>query len=71
MDETMFVRWRQVRDSEWLALHRIAVQAREAVQIAADAGVHLGPLRAALGSTPYRVEGDRGWRTDEAATPKD
>lgn len=40
---------------EWVALHRVALQAREAVEVAADAGVHLGPLRAALDATAYRV----------------
>lgn len=44
-----------VRTDEPLALHKVALQAREAVQVAADAGVHLGPLRAALDETAYRV----------------
>lgn len=44
-----------IRIDELLALHKVALQAREAVQVAADAGVHLGPLRAALDETAYRV----------------
>lgn len=55
MDETN-VRWVQVRADEWLALHRIAAQAHVAVQVAADCGVHLGPLRAALDATAYKVD---------------
>jgi len=60
-------RWQYVRTDEWMALHKIAQQAREAAQIAEELGIYLGPLRAALEPTPYRVEGDLGWRTDEDA----
>lgn len=48
-------RLRALIDPDLLALHRVALQAREAVSIAAAAGVHLGPLRAALDATAYRV----------------
>jgi hypothetical protein len=48
-------RWQYVRTDEWVALHKVALQARDAVDIAEAVGVHLGPLRAALDATAYRV----------------
>lgn len=54
-DDEMFIRWQHVRVDELMALHRVAMEARDAVQIAEAVGVHLGPLRAALDATAYRV----------------
>lgn len=48
--------WQSVRIDELLALHKVALEARDAVEIAADAGVHLGPLRAALNETAYKID---------------
>ena len=59
-------RWSHVPTGELLALHRVALQAREAVAIAAAAGVHLGPLRAALDETAYRTPGWLGRRRADA-----
>lgn len=42
---------------EWVALHQVAMHARDAVEIAAAAGVQLGPLRAALDRTNYKTPG--------------
>lgn len=49
--------WAMARRDDLLALHRVALLAREAVQLCEGLGVHLGPLRAALSDTPYRVRG--------------
>jgi len=49
--------WQYVRTEELLALHRVAMEAREAVEIAHSMGMHLGPLREALAHTAYRAAG--------------
>jgi hypothetical protein len=57
-------RWQYVRTDDLLALHKVALQARDAVEVAEALGVQLNPLRTALEATPYRVEGNRGWASD-------